>query len=110
MLDALVGDIGRGVGRSLVLRGEAGIGKTALLEYLVGSASGMRVARAVGVESEMQLPYASLHQICGSLLDRLLLLPVPQRDALEIVFGLRTRRYSTTGSASTRAPLSPPRS
>jgi DNA-binding CsgD family transcriptional regulator len=73
----------------LVLRGEAGIGKTVLLEYLVESASEMAVARAVGAESEMELAYASLQQICAPLLDRLSGLPTPQRDALEIVFGLR---------------------
>jgi DNA-binding CsgD family transcriptional regulator len=88
-LDALVEDIRRGESRSLVLRGEAGIGKTALLEYLVQSASGMMVARAAGVESEMELAYASLHQICGPLLARLPGLPTPQRDALETVFGIR---------------------
>ena len=89
MLDALVDDLRRGESRSLVMRGEAGIGKTALLEYLVQTASGMTVARAAGVESEMELAYASLHQICGPLLDRLPGLPTPQRDALEIVFGVR---------------------
>ena len=87
-LDALVEDIRRGESRSLVLRGEAGIGKTALLEYLVESASEMTVLRAVGVESEMELAYASLHQLCGPLLDRLEGLPAPQREALRIVFGV----------------------
>ena len=70
------------------MRGEAGIGKTALLEYLVRSASDLTVLRAVGVESEMELAYAGLHQLCASLLDRLDRLPIPQRQALEIVFGL----------------------
>jgi DNA-binding CsgD family transcriptional regulator len=86
----LLADIRRGESRSLVLRGEAGIGKTALLEYLVQSASDMTIARAVGVESEMELAFASLHQVCGPLLDRLPRLPVPQREALETVFGLRS--------------------
>jgi DNA-binding CsgD family transcriptional regulator len=75
----------------LVLRGEAGIGKTALLEYLIGAASDVTVLRAAGVESEMELPYASLHQLCRPLLaqpERLERLPPPQRRALEIVFGL----------------------
>jgi AAA ATPase domain len=72
----------------LVLRGEAGIGKTALLESLIESASDLTVVRAVGVESEMELAYASLHQLCAPLLDRLERLPAPQRQALEIVFGL----------------------
>jgi DNA-binding CsgD family transcriptional regulator len=74
--------------RSLVLRGEAGIGKTALLEYLLGSASDLTFVRAVGVESEMELAFAGLHQLCARLLDRLARLPAPQRQALEIVFGL----------------------
>ena len=88
LLDDLIDDIRRGESRSLVLRGEAGIGKTALLEYLVESASDLTVARAVGVESEMELAFASLHQLCAPLLDRLERLPGPQRDALRIVFGL----------------------
>jgi DNA-binding CsgD family transcriptional regulator len=88
VLDALVEDIRRGEGRSLVLRGEAGIGKTALLDHLVESASDLTVLRAVGVESEMELAYASLHQLCGALLERLGQLPAPQRQALEVVFGL----------------------
>jgi DNA-binding CsgD family transcriptional regulator len=87
-LDGLIDDIRRGESRSLVLRGEAGIGKTALLKYLVESASGLTVAPAVGVESEMELAFASLHQLCGPMLDRLPRLPAPQRQALEIVFGL----------------------
>jgi DNA-binding CsgD family transcriptional regulator len=70
------------------VRGEAGIGKTALLEYLVKSASDLTVVRAVGVESEMELAFAGLQQLCAPLLDRLPRLPAPQRDALEIVFGL----------------------
>src|SRR5437763_10091846 len=87
-LDALVGDIRQGESRSLVLRGEAGIGKTALLEYLVESASDFALVRAAGVESEMELAYASLQQLCAPMLDRLESLPLPQRQALEIVFGL----------------------
>jgi DNA-binding CsgD family transcriptional regulator len=87
-LDGLIDDVRRGVSRSLVLRGEAGIGKTALLSYLVESASDLTVDRAVGVESEMELAFASLHQLCGPMLDRLGALPAPQRQALEIVFGL----------------------
>ncbi len=59
----------------LVLRGEAGIGKTALLEYLVASAPDLTVLRAVGVETEMELAYAGLHQLCAPLLDRLGRLP-----------------------------------
>ncbi len=88
LLDGLIRDVRRGESRSLVLRGEAGIGKTALLEYLVAAAPDLMVVRAVGVESEMELAYASLHQLCGPLLHRLESLPGPQRQALEIVFGL----------------------
>ena len=87
-MDDLVSAIRRGESRSVVLRGEAGIGKTALLEYLVASASDLRVVRAAGVESDMELAFASLHQLCSPLLDRLDQLPAPQRRALEIVFGL----------------------
>ena len=88
LLDTFVDAIRRGEGRSLVVRGQAGIGKTALLEYLVRSASDLTVLRAVGVESEMELAYAGLHQVCASLLDRLDRLPTPQRQALEIAYGL----------------------
>src|SRR3954447_21902383 len=88
LLDDLLSAIRRGESRSLVLRGEAGIGKTALLEHLIASASDLTVVRAVGVQSDMELPFASLHQLCGPLLDRLDGLPEPQRRAVEIVFGL----------------------
>ncbi len=88
LLDELVSAIRRGESRSLVLRGEAGIGKTALLEYLIASAPDATVVQAVGVQSDMELPFASLHQLCGPLLDRLERLPAPQRQAMEIVFGL----------------------
>jgi DNA-binding NarL/FixJ family response regulator len=88
LLDTLVDAIRRGESRSLVVRGEAGIGKTALLEYLVAAASDVRVVRAVGVESDMELAFASLHQLCAPLLERIEELPAPQRRALETVFGL----------------------
>src|SRR3954447_4269798 len=88
LLDTLVDAIRWGEGRSLVVRGEAGIGKTALLDYLARSASTLTVLRAMGVESEMELAYAGLHQLCASLLDRLDLLPTPQRQALEVAYGL----------------------
>lgn len=65
------------------------MGKTALLDYLAARASGCRIARAVGVQSEMELPFASLHQLCGPMLDRLAHLPEPQRDALGTAFGQR---------------------
>jgi DNA-binding NarL/FixJ family response regulator len=90
LLDELTSAIRRGESRTLVLLGEAGAGKTALLEYLMASASDMSVVRAVGIESEMELPYASLHQLCVPLLDRLDGLPAPQRQAIETVFGMST--------------------
>jgi DNA-binding CsgD family transcriptional regulator len=88
LLEGLLADVRRGEGRSLVLQGEAGIGKTALLEYLIGSASDMTVLWGVGVESEMELAYASLHQLCAPLVDRFERLPGPQREALRVVFGV----------------------
>ena len=87
-LDRLIADVRGGMSRSLVLRGEAGAGKSALLGYLYDHVTDWRVARAVGVESEMELAYSGLHQICARMLDRLDGLPTPQRDALESVFGL----------------------
>ena len=78
-----------GQSRVVVLRGEAGVGKTALLEYLLERASGCRIARAAGVESEMELPFAGLHQLCAPMLEHLDRLPSPQGDALGAAFGLR---------------------
>jgi DNA-binding CsgD family transcriptional regulator len=72
----------------LVVRGEAGVGKSALLEYALSAGSEFRVTQAAGVESEMELPFAGLHQLCATLLDRLDRLPPPQRDALGTAFGL----------------------
>jgi DNA-binding CsgD family transcriptional regulator len=79
----------RGRSAALVMRGEAGVGKTALLDYLVESATDLRVVRAVGVEPEMELAFAALHQLCAPMLDYLERLPVPQRDTLQVAFGLR---------------------
>ena len=89
VLERLVAVVRAGQSRALVLSGEAGVGKTALLEYLVGRAAGCRVVRAAGVQSEMELPFAGLHQLCLPLLDGLDRLPAPQRDALRTAFGLR---------------------
>src|SRR5262245_29612112 len=86
-LDRLLTDALAGRSGAAVLRGEAGVGKSALLRYLSDRAKGWHVARAEGVESEMELPYSGLHQICVPMLDRLDRLPVPQREALETVFG-----------------------
>jgi DNA-binding CsgD family transcriptional regulator len=82
LADALAGR-----SRVTVLRGEAGAGKTALLDYLSDRVADWYVARAAGVESEMELAYAGLHQLCAPMLDHLDRLPAPQRDALATVFG-----------------------
>ena len=88
MLERLVAGVRAGQSRVLVLRGEAGVGKTALLRHLSTAASGFRIARAAGVESEMELAYAGLHALCAPMLGRLEQLPDPQRDALSTAFGL----------------------
>ena len=87
-LERLLDDVRAGRSGALVIRGEPGVGKTALLQFALESGSDLRVARAVGVESEMELAYAALHQLCAPMLDRLEGLPAPQRDALRTVFGL----------------------
>ncbi|WP_328473209.1 AAA family ATPase [Actinoplanes sp. NBC_00393] len=87
-LDQLLTSVRASQSRVLVVRGEAGVGKSVLLDYLVRSASGFRVARASGHEYEMELTYAGLHQLCGPLLDLRERLPGPQRDALAATFGL----------------------
>ena len=87
-LDRLLATAASGQSGVLVVVGEPGIGKTALLEYAIESASAFRVARAVGVEWEMELPYATAQQLCAPMLDRLDRLPAPQRDALRAAFGV----------------------
>ncbi|MGC1284303.1 MAG: ATP-binding protein, partial [Streptosporangiaceae bacterium] len=88
VLDGLLERVRGGRSAALVVRGEAGVGKTALLDYAVESAPDLMSVRAAGVESEMELAFAGLHQLCGPMLDRLGRLPGPQRDALRIAFGL----------------------
>jgi DNA-binding CsgD family transcriptional regulator/tetratricopeptide (TPR) repeat protein len=90
VLGGLVEGVRGGRSAALMLLGEAGVGKTALLRYAVGSAPDLQVIRAVGVESEMELAFAALHQLCRPMLGRLERLPAPQRDALGIAFGLQT--------------------
>ena len=90
VLDGLVEAIRAGQSRALVVHGEPGIGKTALLEFLACSAPRCRVEHAAGVQSEMELAFAGLHQLCASMLDRLEAMPVPQREALRIAFGMST--------------------
>src|SRR5260370_1097526 len=88
-LEGLLAEVRAGRSRVLVIRGEAGLGKTALLGYAAETAPDFRVARADGVEPEMELPFAALHQLLRPMLGRLDALPGPQRDALGVAFGLR---------------------
>src|SRR3954471_22934143 len=87
LLDRLLENVRAGQSAVLVLRGEAGVGKTALLHYCARQASGFHVARIAGVESEMELPFAGLHQLCAPLLGRLGALPQPQQAALGVALG-----------------------
>jgi DNA-binding CsgD family transcriptional regulator len=88
VLDGLLESVRAGESRTLLVRGEPGVGKSALLDYLVERASGCRIERAAGVQSEMELAFAGLHQLCAPMLDHLEQLPIPQRDALRTAFGL----------------------
>ena len=91
-LDALLTVIRGGRSAALVVLGEAGVGKSALLDYAIRAGAGadaVRVLRATGVESEMELPYAALHQLCLPLLSGIDRLPTPQAEALARIFGLR---------------------
>src|SRR5271170_4239838 len=88
-LDGLLDAVRAGESRALVVSGEPGVGKTALLDYVAVQARGCRVARATGVQSEMELAFAGLHQLCAPMLDHLDCVPVPQRDALRTAFGIR---------------------
>jgi DNA-binding CsgD family transcriptional regulator len=87
-LDRLLEGVRSGESRALVVHGEAGVGKSALLGYVAEQAASCELARAAGVQSEMELPFAALHQVCGPMLDHLDRLPGPQRDALATVFGV----------------------
>jgi predicted ATPase len=87
-LDRLLNAVRRGESRALVLRGEPGVGKTALLDYAVRSAPDLMLARAAGVESEMEFAFAALQQLCAPMLGRLERLPAPQQEALRVTFGL----------------------
>jgi DNA-binding CsgD family transcriptional regulator len=88
VLERLLAGVRAGRSGALLVRGEAGVGKTALLDHLVACASDCRIARATGVESEMELPYAGLHQLCRPMLDHLDALPEPQQGALRVAFGM----------------------
>ncbi len=87
LLDRLVARVRSGHGQALLVRGDAGVGKSALLDYAVTRSTGCRVARAAGVESEMELAFAGLHQLCAPMLDLRDRLPGPQREALDVAFG-----------------------
>lgn len=87
-LDQLVGEVGAGQSRALVIRGEPGVGKTALLDYLAGHAADCRVERITGIQSELELAFAGLHQLCQPLLDHLDAAPAPQRAALGTALGM----------------------
>src|SRR5512133_3770580 len=87
-LDGLLENARAGQSGVLVVRGEAGIGKTALLRYAARQAAGFRVAQVVGVQAEMELPFAGIHQLCAPMLGRAAALPDPQRDALNVALGL----------------------
>src|SRR4029079_6284041 len=91
-LDRLIEAVGAAERRALVGGGEPGVGKTALLEYVVEQAPEYRVVRAAGVESEMELAFAGVHQLLAPMLDRLEGLPAPQGEALRTVFGLSSGR------------------
>jgi len=88
VLDRLVAAVRAGESRVLVVHGDPGVGKTVLLDYLVGRANGCRVVRATGMQSEMELAFAGLHQLCAPMTRHLDQIPVPQRDALRTAFGL----------------------
>jgi DNA-binding CsgD family transcriptional regulator len=87
-LDGLLARVRGGESEVLIIRGEAGIGKTALLRYTARQASGFRIAELTGLEAEMELPFAGVHQLCSTMLDRLDSLPAPQQDALSVALGL----------------------
>src|SRR3954470_630668 len=88
VLDRVLETARGGQSAVLVIRGEAGIGKTALVRYAARQASGFRVAQIAGVEAEMELPFAGLHRLCAPMLGQLDALPDPQQNALRVSFGL----------------------
>ena len=86
-LQDLISTVRSGSRQVLVLRGEAGVGKTALLDYVSQLASGFREVQVAGVQSDMELAFAGLHQLCAPLMDHIDELPEPQREALAVAFG-----------------------
>ena len=98
-LDALLVDLHQGSSHTLVLSGEAGIGKTALLDELTVRAAGIQVMRVAGVESEIEFAFAALHQLCAPLADRTAGLPWPQRTAVWIRPGCLAGRIKSIRSS-----------
>src|SRR6202049_2598412 len=90
VLDRLLDGARGGRGGVLVVHGEAGVGKTALLDYAVEAARGFRIARTSGIEAEMELPFAAAQQLCSPFLELMDRLPQPQHEALGVAFGLIT--------------------
>jgi DNA-binding CsgD family transcriptional regulator len=88
LLDGMLAEVRKGQSGVLMIRGEAGIGKTALLRYTARQASGLRVAEIAGVQAEMELPFAGIHRLCAPMFDRLDALPEPQRSALNVALGV----------------------
>src|SRR3954453_18460509 len=87
-LDWLLANVRGGQSALLVIQGEAGIGKSALLEYAASQASGFHLVQVTGAEAEMELPFAGIHQLCGSVLGQIDVLPQPHRDALNVALGV----------------------
>jgi predicted ATPase len=96
VLDRLLDGVRAGRGGAVVMHGEAGVGKTALLEYAVEAAPEFRIARTVGVEAEMELPFAAVQQLCAPSLELMERLPQPQHDALPPVC---TQHQAMTGDS-----------
>src|SRR5581483_4201595 len=90
VLDRLLDEVRGGRSRALVVRGSAGVGKTALLDYAAEASPGFRIARTSGAEAEMELPFAAVQQLCVPFLELLARLPQPQHDALAVAFGRKT--------------------
>src|SRR4051794_25097789 len=100
-LDRLLDGARAGRGGVLVVHGEAGVGKTALLTYAAGAAPGFRIARTSGIEAEMELAFAAVQQLCSPFLGLLERLPQPQHEALGVAFGIRTGPAPNPSSSRT---------
>ena len=91
-IDRVLNSVRKGFSGTLVLQGGHGTGKTRLLAYAVDSAPDLRISRVIGVESEINLEFAALHQLLVPFISLLPALPAPQRDAMKIAFGLEEGR------------------